>query len=247
MSIPIFLVSKDLKLVLNSFLIMDVNNLDLRILRRPLEEALSAYETHPAIKFQDFPDLTLTPDKPNSARTIIPVICEHAKLGDLYVIVFVKGDGTGDSKTYKLDELIIPPEFQHIEKPERVIPRAKTGIIYEGFFPLFSMTPKGYIAMFASSLDELGIVNKTITPLWRLGQNDSDYSKELHGKESANPQVYFTVGKSSNRNRVGDPHSIYYNRNIEDALQVVGFLGIAGTNNPILDQSRNWMLSFGRD
>src|SRR3989344_1594424 len=167
---------------LRSSFIMDINSLYLKTLRKPLEEALSAYETNMGIKFQDFPDLTLTPEKPNSARTIIPVTYGTAKIGDLYAIVFVKGDGTGDSKNYKLDDLTIPSEFQHTEKPERVIPRAKTGVICEGFFPLFSMTPQGYTVMFAASLDELSIIDKKITPLWRLGQTDSDYSKALHEK-----------------------------------------------------------------
>lgn len=221
--------------------IMDVNNLDLKTLRKPLEEALSAYEANTGIRFQDFPDLTLTPEKPNSARTIIQVTYGTAKIGDLYAIVFVKGDGTGDSKNYKLDDLTIPQEFRHTEKPERVIPRAKTGVICEGFFPLFSMTPQGYTAMFAASLDELGIVGKTITPLWKLGQTDSDYSKALHEKAPSNPQISLTVGDSLEGKRIGDPHSVYYSRNIEDALQVAGFLGITDANSPIINSSKNWV------
>ncbi|MDP3734543.1 MAG: hypothetical protein Q8R37_04905, partial [Nanoarchaeota archaeon] len=173
---------------------MDVNSINLKTLRIPLEEALAAYEQRTGIKFQDFPDLTPTPEKANSARTVIPVAYGNARIGDFYAIVFVKGDGTGDSKTYKRDDLAIPLEFQHPEKPERVIPRAKTGVICEGFFPLFSMNPQGYTAMFAASLDELSINDKTITPLWRLGQTDSDYSKALHEKVAFKPQIYLTVG-----------------------------------------------------
>ena len=221
---------------------MNVNNLDLKTLRMPLEQALSTYEERTGIRFQDFPDLTPTPEKPNSARTVIPVAYGTTKIGDLYAIVFVKGDGTGDSKTYKLDDLTIPSEFQHTEKPERVIPRAKTGVICEGFFPFFSINPQGYTAMFAASLDELSIDDKTITPLWRLGQTDSDYSKALHGKVPSQPQIYLTVGETIGGKRIGDPHSIYYGRNIEDALQVVGFLGITDPNSPVLNISKNWIL-----
>lgn len=219
---------------------MNVNTLNLAVLKRPLEDALSAYKQSIGMEFKDFPDLTLTPEKPNSARTIIPITYENVKIGDLYVIVFAKGDGTGDAKTYTLDDLIIPKEFQHTEKPERIIPRAKTGITYEALIPLFSMTQKGYAAMFAVSLDELGIVDKTITPLWKLGQSDSDYSKVLHGEVSADPQIYFTVGESPDGKRVGDPHAIYYNPHteIEDALQVVGFLGIGDKNNPLINKIR---------
>jgi len=219
---------------------MNVNNHDLKALRKPLEEALSAYETD-NIKFQDFPDLILTPEKPNSARTIIPVKYGTAKVGDFYAIVFVRGDGTGDAKTYKIDDLIIPHEFLHSTKPERVIPRAKTGIVCEFFFPLFSISPQGYTSMFAASLDELGIVDKTITPIWRLGQSDIDYSKALQGKVLVNPQIDVTVGESRGGKRIGDPHSIYYGRNIEDALQVAGFLGIADPNSPLINIFKNWI------
>ncbi len=221
---------------------MNTHDIDLSTLRKPLEEALSVYEAQTGMRFQDFPDLALTPDKPNSARTVIPVTYKTAKIGDFYAVVFVKGDGTGDSKTYKLDDLVIPPEFQHNEKSERVIPRAKTGVICEGFFPLFSIAPQGYVAMFATSLDELGIIGKTITPLWKLGQNSLDYSKALHDKVPTNPQIYLTVGKSPKGERIGDPHSIYYAMAIEDALQIVGFLGITDPNSPVLDMSKDWKI-----
>jgi hypothetical protein len=104
------------------------------------------------------------------------------------------------------------------------------------------MTPQRYTAMFAAGLDELGIVNKTITPLWRLRHSDSDYSKALHGELCSNPQIYFTVCDSHEGKRIGDPHSIYYNKNIEDALQVVGFLGITDANNPLINSSKNWII-----
>ena len=35
---------------------MNINNLNLKSLRGPLEEALSAYEAQSSIRFQDFPD-----------------------------------------------------------------------------------------------------------------------------------------------------------------------------------------------
>ncbi len=220
---------------------MNVDTLDLGLLRRPLEEALAGYEKSSGIKFQDFPNLTLTPEKPNYARTIIPVTYGATNIGNFYAIVFVRGDGTGDSKTYSLDDLAIPQEFQHAEKSERVIPRAKTGVVCEGFYPLFSMTAQG-CAMFAASLDELGVINNTITRLWKLGQEDSDYSKALNGELCFDPKVYFTVGESLDGKRIGDPHSIYYNRNTEDVIQVVGFLALNDKNLPIENISKNWIL-----
>ncbi|RJQ16769.1 hypothetical protein C4573_01760 [Candidatus Woesearchaeota archaeon] len=214
---------------------------DLKTLKMPLEKALSAYEATTGMKFQDFPDLTLTPDKPNSARTIIPVTYGTAKVGELYAIVFAKGDGTGDSKSYQLENLLIPEEFRHAEKPERVIPRAKTGVIAEGCFPFFSLTPEGYTAMFAASLDELGIQDNAIVPLWKLGLNDADYAKALRDERRVHPQIYLTVGDSLQGTPIGDPHAVYYNRSTEDALQVVGFLGITDKKSPILHVSKQWI------
>jgi len=221
---------------------MNIHNLDLRSLRKPLEEALSAYASDTGLKFQDFPDLNLTPTKSNSARTIIPVTYSDVSVGELCVIAFVKGDGTGDSKTYQLKNLIIPSEFYHSEKSERVIPRAKTGIFCECCLPLFSITPQERAVMFAASLEELSLSGNKVTPLFKIGQTDEDYSKSILGEMSCNPQMYLTIGESPEGKRVGDPHSIYYKRSTEDALQVVGFLGVTDPENPILNISHKWIL-----
>ncbi len=116
---------------------MEASDLNLRVLRESLEHSLRHYEEKTGMTFLDFPDLSLTPEKPNSARTIIPVAFEGSRMGELYTIVFLKGDGTGDSKTYIPEDVIIPLEFYHASKVERVIPRAKTGIIHEFCFPFF--------------------------------------------------------------------------------------------------------------
>ncbi len=220
---------------------MDLTNFDLKALRKPLEDALSAYEVELGMRFQDFQDFALTPEKPYSARTVIPVVHKKTKVGDLYALVFQPGDGTGDSKTHRLEDLTIPLEYQHPEKPERVIPRAKTGVICEGFLPLFSLTPQGYSAMFAASLEELGLINKTISPLWKLGLALPDYSAALREETLAKPQIHFTVGTNLGK-RFGDPHSIYYPKNSEEALQVAGFLAISQLDNPLMEQAKKWKI-----
>ena len=220
---------------------MDINVINLGSLRRPLEDALNNYASITGLRFQDFPDLTLTPEKPNSARTVIPVTYDSVRIGDFYAIVFVRGDGTGDSKTFKLDNLTISPDYVHNEKPERVIPRAKTGIISEGFFPLFSLTPKNEVVMFASSLDELSVFDGELGLLWKLGQDNSDYSRSIRNGVAQEAQVYFTVGNYPGGKRIGDPHSIYYTRDTEDALQVVGFLGIPNDSAVPIDRvTKSW-------
>ena len=69
---------------------MKPTDIDFAKLRKPLEEALHAYEDILSNKlhFQEFPDLALTPDKPNTARTIVPVKYNCDKVGDLYLISF---------------------------------------------------------------------------------------------------------------------------------------------------------------
>lgn len=227
---------------------MKINDVDLKLLRGALEDTLSIYCAQLGVKFNNFEDLALTPEKPNSARTVIHIKYDSVPVGEIYVLAFVKGDGTGDSKTYKLNNLIIPREFRHKEKPERVIPRSKKGVMAEAFLPLFSIAPNGYLAVFASCLDELSIDgDNKIVSIGRLGLNNFNYSKALKRKLGALPRIYATVEEYIDGQRYGDPHSVYYNRSTEDALQVVGFLGIKDENNPLMRDSRFWSSPLSKD
>ena len=160
-------------------------------------------------------------------------------------IVFARGDGTGDDKTFKLEDITIPEEYIHDTKPQRVIPRAKTGIVWEGFFPLFSVTPnKQKIMMYTAALNELGLdENNTLGKLGQLGlsgewferliENMDDYSKL---EFIPRPEIYSTTyTRFIDDERVGDPHSIYYNKDTKDALQVGGFLAVTNSRHPFLD------------
>ncbi len=219
---------------------MDINELNIIELMGPLRYALSTYGTK-NVEFKNFPKLVLTPEKPNSARTIVPVYFDNSQVGELYVIAFVRGDGTGDAKTYAPDKLHIPEKFKYSDKPERVIPRAKTGTICEGFFPLFSITPSGFTAMYAASLDELSVDDNRLVTLCRLGLDDERYLNALRGDFVDLPKPQLTVGTHKNK-RIGDPHAIHYTKTIEDAVQVVGFLGISDLDNPIMNYSKDWVV-----
>jgi hypothetical protein len=222
---------------------MKPQDLNLGALRKPLENALREYERlHDGkLTFQDFPDLVLTPDKPNSARTVIPAAYLGAKAGDMYAIVFLPGDGTGDAKTYPLGTLTIPPELRYSEKPERVIPRSKKGVVCEGFFPFFSFEGNHYNPdMFAASLDELTVddVNnpRTIVRAWELGQRGT----------GLNPKAYFTTGTDKNGVRFADPHAMHYAAaNARDVVQVVGFLTLTDKASHALTLTNNWTLPAG--
>jgi hypothetical protein len=225
---------------------MSGKELDLRSLRGPLERALSKYEDYHynLVRFQEFPDFARTPDKPNYARTIIPVqICDR-KVGDLYAIVFMPRDGTGDTKTFNLNQVIIPEGFRHEEKPERVIPRAKTGVVCEGYFPLFSIKRGGDVSMFTGSLDELTAEGSplTVNHAWTLGLNHPQFRMAVDFGIRVNPQVYLTVGTYPVGRRFGDPHSIYYGVNAGNTVQVAGFLSIADKENPLVNFTNKWVM-----
>ena len=215
---------------------MRSKDLDLSKFREPLEESLRRYiSLDRELAFEDFPDLCLTPDKPNSARTVIPVTYAGTKVGEMYAIVFLHQDATGDQNTYQLNEIVIPPEFRHKEKPERVIPRAKTGVIAEGFFPLFSMNQRGYVAPFAAHLDELTLDEENrIVPVFQLGQNRSEYLQAINSGLEIVPKIGLTTGTDKSGRRFGDPHAIYYAMDAYDSVQVVGFLSVKDQANPLM-------------
>ena len=239
---------------------MQPTDLDLPAMRRPIREALDAYEVHynGAMKFGDFSDLVLMPEKPNTARTIVPVTYEGGAPLDMYAIVFLPGDGTGDTNTYKLGELQVPEYLQYQYKPERVIPRSKKGVAYEGFFPLFSVV-NGGVQMFASSLAELMAQSPEEMAEWErifpgsaitncvrtdgfLGSYPNEFLQKL--EQGFSPQVYFTTGTKNDR-RFGDPHAIHSPWK-DGVVQVGGFVAIKDEEHPIRAVTNDWAMPLPR-
>jgi len=210
-------------------------------LNEPLEETLNSFEVSTGMIFGKFANFEYNSQKAYSGSTKIPVIYGSKKVGDLIAVVFTKNDGTGNkSKEYNLENIIIPPEYRHKYSQERVIPRDKTDIICEGYFPLFSMNSQGIPIKFASCLDELGLVDKKLVKLWTLGQNESDFNKAIREEISLRPQIYLTVGKYPDGTPFGNPHAIYYSTST-DTIQVVGFFSITDQNSPMLNFSKRWI------
>ena len=117
-----------------------------------------------SVSIEGDPVLELTPEKPNTARVVLPVLHERKKVGDLYVILFAPGDGTGsevkqseggltlDKVSMRMEgthfnamglygvsgitSIAIPSEYQHADRAERVLPRPKKKVLTEAFFPL---------------------------------------------------------------------------------------------------------------
>lgn len=219
---------------------MESKNLDLNSFRENTLEALKIYsEMHgDNLTFDNFEDYKLTPDKPNSARTVIPAFYLGKPIGDMYAIAFLQGDGTGDQNTYKLDQLKIPAHLQYDQKPERVIPRAKTGIIAEFAFPLFSQH-KSKTKLLASNLNSITISGNPLTIVEDsyLGLPIEDFIETFIYDTYVCPSVCVTVFTDKKGKRTGDPHCIYFGLDYaddkldtKDIVQVVGFLAFKEVN-----------------
>src|SRR3989344_5113766 len=223
---------------------MKAEDLNLKAMRGPAEEALREYERMlDGVRFGNFPDFSLTPEKPNSARTVVPVEYEGRKVGDMNTIVFLPGDGTGDDKIYSLDKLVMPDRLRYSEKPQRVLPRKKEGVIFEGFFPLFSIDYMMDPLMFTTHLEELTVDNvenpTTIVKAWDLGVERSAWQIMNLGL-NIGPIIKLTTGYDLEGKRFGDPHAIHYPIDDTGATQVVGFLAVYGEENPLIRLARDW-------
>lgn len=219
-------------------------------LHSSLEESLHGFGKYLECDFGKIPNLEVVPEKAYSARSIVPVTYKSQNVGEIVVLLFARGDGTGaESKDYNLNELIIPQEFVHSEKPERVVPREKTNMVRELFFPLFSVFNynKEFISrkdavLYAACLDELGVSGNEVVSLGKLGSNDSAYDVLSRHKSWANPSVSPRIQATYDREtNFGNPHAVYYNRKTADALQAVGFLAIRDEQNPLLKISEPFL------
>ena len=213
---------------------VDSARLDLQGLSALANQALQKYEQMTGIVFDynDSPFL-LTPDKPNTARKVIQASYQGAPVGDLVAIVFLPEDGTGDDKTFKLDDLAIPQLLRYEERQERIFPRQKTGVEYEIFFPFFSLVHSG-IRMFAVTLEELTVQGSSrpfsIARLQCLGLSPIGYSRALIANDEV-PRMQLTTGYDENGVRFGDPHSIHSAHG--SGVQVAGFLAINERYSPL--------------
>ncbi len=205
--------------------------------RQPLEEALRGYERIHAITFGSFQDLEPTPDKPYTAKTVVPVRCADTSAGEMTVVVFMGGDGTGNQTTYRLHEVTVSPELQHIKQRDRIIPRSKNGVVAEGYFPLFSQrSDDATFFPFAGSLEELTLDDsKRIVRAWTLGRGCYAH---LGG-----PLAHFTLGTDAYGKRFGDPHAIYNEHH--GSVQVAGFLPIHNEQSPLMRITDGWILPAG--
>ncbi len=224
---------------------MDKLTLDnyLRIADLVLPEALNRYQKifNRSLAFLESSKLTHTPEKAYSAKAHVQVIPIKGSSKTMNLIAFSSGDGTGDNSLYSAQNLIVPPEYQFDEKPERVFPRSKEGIIMEAFFPLFSISDDNVYDN-ATCLEELTTIETEdkfkLRSLGWLGQFPKLYRAILAGQASINPQIGLTKGYRRNGERFGDPHSIHYSKSEcnQSALQIVGFLGLTKDDTYLMEK-----------
>ncbi len=215
--------------------------LDREEFRDHLDLALIANEGQfPSMKLRfdrSFPDFEVTPDKPYFAKTVVPAIYNGREEGKLVVVAFRLDDGTGkNNKKYAIGNVTISDDMVYNEKPDRVVPRPKDGVVAEICFPMFSTDEDLNIVPYAIHLEELTVDSKrNVVPLGFLGQDEVTYLDAIDFVTDVFPQAQLTVGYLNGR-RVGDPHAIHYNGGTGYArgLQVAGFLAIEDKNSPLI-------------
>jgi hypothetical protein len=192
-----------------------------------VREALQVYVGMDNWRFGNVDGFVLTPDKPNTARTVFPVKYAGHDIGDMYVIAFSPGDGTGDESAFKLGSLELPEELVYDKFPAKVLPRKKDGILYEICFPIATVIDEKAVR-FAVSLDELTVdcANdpKTVVKAFELGLSQEQYHKAIKAGNDLGPKLFLTTGHK-NGLRFGDPHAIHYGVK-EKGIQIAGFLAI---------------------
>lgn len=213
----------------------EITGIKLKELEIPIHDALEQYQdlSQGSLTFEldDVGLLVPTPDKPNSARSQTVVRHLGEKIGDLYVIAFKPGDGTGDEKTYSLDDLVVGSGYPRATK---VVPRSKEGTHSEGHLSLLSQKIDDVHAdpeKFAGRYDLLGLDGKVIKKMGELGHSTTVSLADLTpittltvGWRDSRESIDTPLGRMSFQERFGDPHAVY---NPNNAVQVAGFLAIS--------------------
>lgn len=220
-------------------MISEVAGIPLREFEEPIRDALFYYSTvtDERVEFNgdEAARLTLTPEKPNSARTATEFTFEGETAGNLYVIAFAPEDATGDEKTYTLDA-VNTGEFPAEAK---YLPRSKAGIDSEAHLAIATSTidTADSPSLFAGSLSVLGLEDGVVTEVGQVGQEIRDFGLTMRKIRAARPTVSLTTGYRNGlylppgvqgEERFGDPHAIL-NRH-PGAVQVCGFVAVSTEN-----------------
>lgn len=158
-----------------------------------------------------------TTDKPNSARSETIAKFQGEPIGNLYVIAFKPGDGTGSEVNYQLENLQVDSPYT---REALIVPRNKTGVHSEVHMTLATYDSGELRAepkLYAGRFDLIGLDGNTVSKIGELGNSAQ--------RDVAIPVRTFTVGWR-NGIRVGDPHAVF-NPLSSKLVQVCAFLAIS--------------------
>ncbi|MEO6761246.1 MAG: hypothetical protein ABI220_02600 [Candidatus Saccharimonadales bacterium] len=220
----------------------EVSGIPLKNFEDPIRSALINYSelTDGRVVF-DHPEqaakLELTPDKPNSARSIINVLHEHELIGSLFVIAFAPDDATGDNKTFNLGEVVLP----NLRPDTKYLPRSKKGTYAEVHLALASQAIDlrygSEPVMYAGHLSLLGLIDENnVGKIGYVGQDPCMFPYNLALSRPLDPLATLTVGNRDEMlhsevmgSRFGDPHAVWNNT---QAVQVAGFFSLSSELGP---------------
>jgi len=192
-----------------------------------IHSALDGYQqlTNGKVKFNlnAAAHLNQTPEKPYTARSTSLVEHLGETAGNLTIIVFDEDDATGNESDYELREILPGGNYPLIPK---VVPRKKDGIRSEAHLPIATLLANRDPAVFANSLDLIGVDNNgRLTQLACLGQDPKVLFDAYHGgRPHLSPAATLTTGFNPyNGERFGDPHAVY---NKQPFVQIAGFLAL---------------------
>jgi hypothetical protein len=203
--------------------------IELAKLEEPIHEALQTYSslTEGQLEFDldSAAKLVATPDKSTSARSQTAVKYLGERIGDLFVIAFKPQDGTGDEKTYRLDNLVSTGRYP---REAKIVPRSKKGIYSEGHLAIVRQQLDDIHAdpeLFAGTYDLIGLQGNLINKIGELGHSATVQVDDM------TPLTTLTTGYRPRPDiptlvseRFGDPHAVYSSD--KSSLQVAGFLAI---------------------
>jgi len=232
-----------------------VAGVPLESLRKPIREGLQAYSKASDGRFvfnlRPASSLTPTPERPNSARNNNPATVWYLgkRIGELTVIFFAPGDGTGDRSTYTLDGEVTDRNLPQIKTlagyphAGKLIPRSKfkpeqrDGVHTEVHLALGSLPvgkeaetfgPEAFRPL-AGHLDLIGVSDERrgvgLVRIGTLGQPLDEYRRIMRGETTGQSTATLTTGFSETGDRYGDPHAVYNNETMGFG-QVAGFIAL---------------------
>ena len=219
--------------------INEIAGIPVNVFEEPIFEALDKFagRTHQKIFFDGINEgikLVLAPeDVPYSARADIKV--EHkidgriTEAGNLAIIAFAPGDGTGDELTYSLSDI----DTGSYPREAKVVPTSKVGVNSEVHLPISSHVAHHPLMGWVIHSNNLHVLEFRPNKPHRLAKiGELGYSPEIfNARQGWFSYATFTTGHynllgnhSVNGERFGDPQAIY--NPWDRYVQIAGFLAL---------------------